>query len=48
MTGKSGEAKERGNVMISLRLMEDTMEDYTAMQKWFSEPELQEIGRAHV
>jgi len=41
VTGKSGEAKERDNVMISLRLMEDTMEDYTAMRDWFSEPELQ-------
>lgn len=28
--------------MISLRLMEDTMEDYTAMRNWFLEPELQE------
>ena len=28
--------------MISLRLMEDTMEDYTAMRQWFLEPELQE------
>lgn len=27
--------------MITLRLMEDTMEDYIAMQRWFSEPELQ-------
>lgn len=29
-----------GNPMISLRLMEDTMEDYTAMHNWFLEPEL--------
>ena len=28
--------------MISLRCMEDTMEDYTAMRNWFLEPELQE------
>ncbi len=28
--------------MISLRLMEDTMEDYVAMREWFLEPELQE------
>ena len=28
--------------MISLRLMEDTMEDYIAMRNWFLEPELQE------
>ncbi|MDE5801419.1 MAG: GNAT family N-acetyltransferase [Lachnospiraceae bacterium] len=28
--------------MISLRLMEDTMENYTAMHNWFLEPELQE------
>lgn len=28
--------------MISLRLMEDTLEDYTAMRNWFLEPELQE------
>ncbi|MCH5351968.1 MAG: GNAT family N-acetyltransferase [Acutalibacter sp.] len=28
--------------MISLRLMEDTIEDYTAMRNWFLEPELQE------
>ena len=28
--------------MISLRLMEDTMEDYAAMRNWFLEPELQE------
>lgn len=28
--------------MISLRLMEDTMEDYVAMRNWFLEPELQE------
>ncbi len=27
--------------MISLRLMEDTMEDYIAMRNWFLEPELQ-------
>ena len=29
--------------MISLRLMEDTMEDYRALQSWFHEPELQEF-----
>lgn len=29
--------------MISLRLMEDTMEDYKALQSWFHEPELQEF-----
>lgn len=28
--------------MVSLRLMEDTMEDYVAMRNWFLEPELQE------
>ncbi|MBE5804585.1 MAG: GNAT family N-acetyltransferase [Clostridiales bacterium] len=28
--------------MITLRLMEDTMEDYRALQSWFHEPELQE------
>lgn len=28
--------------MISLRLMQDTMEDYIAMRNWFLEPELQE------
>lgn len=28
--------------MISLRLMEDTIDDYTAMCNWFFEPELQE------
>lgn len=28
-----------GNTMISLRLMEDTMEDYTAMRNWFLEPD---------
>ncbi len=28
--------------MISLRCMEDTMEDYTAMRNWFLEPELKE------
>ena len=28
--------------MISLRLMEDTIEDYTAMRNWFLEPNLQE------
>ena len=27
--------------MITLRLMEDTMEDYVAMRNWFLEPELQ-------
>ena len=27
--------------MISLRLMEDTMEDYRALHNWFLEPELQ-------
>ena len=27
--------------MISLRLMEDTMADYKALQSWFHEPELQ-------
>lgn len=29
--------------MISLRLMEDTLEDYKALQSWFHEPELQEF-----
>ena len=29
--------------MISLRLMEDTMTDYLALQSWFHEPELQEF-----
>ena len=29
--------------MISLRLMEDTMADYKALQSWFHEPELQEF-----
>lgn len=29
--------------MISLRLMEDTMADYQALQSWFHEPELQEF-----
>ena len=29
--------------MITLRLMEDTMEDYLALQSWFHEPELQEF-----
>lgn len=28
--------------MITLRLMEDTMEDYTAMRNWFLEPELKQ------
>lgn len=27
--------------MISLRLMEDTIDDYTALRSWFLEPELQ-------
>ena len=31
-----------GNTMTSLRLMEDTMEDYTAMRNWFLELELQQ------
>jgi len=29
--------------MITLRLMEDTMADYKALQSWFHEPELQEF-----
>lgn len=29
--------------MISLRLMEDTLADYKALQSWFHEPELQEF-----
>ncbi len=29
--------------MISLRLMQDTMADYKALQSWFHEPELQEF-----
>lgn len=29
--------------MISLRLMEDTIADYKALQSWFHEPELQEF-----
>ncbi len=28
--------------MITIRLMEDTIEDYTAMRNWFLEPELKE------
>ena len=28
--------------MITIRLMEDTMEDYTAMRSWFLEPELKQ------
>ncbi len=30
------------SAVISLRLMEDTMDDYVAMRNWFLEPELQE------